>query len=256
MKKAFRLIILVAVVAAVGGIAYYVLSQQEAQNGRLAASGTIEATEIEVSAQTAARITSVAVSEGDRVKKGQMLVRLDYALLADQVKQAKAGISAARAALKATRDDGTNADIAAAKAQLRQANVAYQMAAVQLSYAAIKSPQAGIVLSVPVSAGENATPGTIVAVVGDLRTVRVDVFVPEAQLGLVKIGQAAKVGVDSYPGEDFDGKVTRIASQAEFTPGNIETKEQRVKQVFRTTVTLVNLGQKLKPGMPADVAFE
>lgn len=256
MKKSVGLIILIVIVAAVGGIAYYAWTQQSVKNGKLTASGTIEAIEVEISAQTAARIKTVAVSEGDNMRRGQLVARLDYALLADQVKQAKAGVTAARAALTATRIDGNYADVAAAEAQVRQANVTYQMARVQLSYAIVKSPLAGVVLSVPVSAGENATPGTILAVIGDLRKVHVDVFIPEAQLGLVKIGQVAKVGVDSYPGEAFTGKVTHISSQAEFTPGNIETKEQRVKQVFRTTVTLTNLGAKLKPGMPADVVFE
>lgn len=254
MKKALRLVIVVLVAAAIGGVAYVAFERQAEQQAPLAASGTVEATEVEISAQTAARVTSISVDEGDTVKKGQIIARLDRELLLDQVRQAKAGISAARAAVKATEDDGSNADIAAARAQLRQAVVAYEMARVQLSYATVKAPASGVVLSAPVNAGENATPGTVLAVVADLRTVHVRVYVPEARLGQITLNQKATLTTDG--GQSFDGKVTKIASEAEFTPGNIETKEQRVKQVFEVTITLPNSQRTLKPGMPGDVTFE
>lgn len=254
MRKALRFVIVIAVAAVVGGIAYYVFQQNQLSQGPLAASGTIEATEIEVSAQTAARITSVAVEEGGSVKKGHVVARLDRSLLIDQVKQAKAGISAARAAVRETKDVGSHADVAAAKAQLRQARVTYAMALTQLSFATATSPISGVVLSVPVNAGENATPGSTLAIIGDLSKVHVHVFIPEAQLGLIKLGEPATIAIDS--GQSFKGKVTNVASQAEFTPANVETKDQRVKLVFQVTVTLANPGRVLKPGMPAGVTFD
>ncbi|RJQ54975.1 MAG: HlyD family efflux transporter periplasmic adaptor subunit [Actinobacteria bacterium] len=255
MRKRIGIVVLLAVLAAAGGIGYYAYQQSVASRQPLSASGTVEADEVNVSAQTAARILAVGVSEGETIKKGRVIARLDNRLLVDQVRQAKAGISAASAAVRRTEDAGTRADVAAAAAQLRQAKLTYEMTLVQLGYALVRSPIPGTVLSVPATAGENATPGSTLAVVGDLATVQVRVFIPEAQLGLVKLGQRANAEVDSFPGETFAGKITQIASEAEFTPANVETKEQRVKQVFQVTVTLANPGMRLKPGMPADVTF-
>lgn len=254
MNKGLRLAIAIVLAASVGGIAYLIFQRESAKLGPLTASGTIEATDVEVSAQTAAKITSIGATEGQKVKKEKVIAYLDRRLLLDQARQAKDGVSAARAAVRATKSDGTSADVAAAKAQFRQAKVTYRMALVQLSYATIKSPLSGVVLSVPVNTGETAMPGTVLAVVADLRTVHVHVFVPEAQLGLIKLGQPAKFSTDAN--RSYAGKVSRIASEAEFTPSNIETKEQRVKQVFQVTIALPNPEGELKPGMPGDVTFE
>ncbi len=256
MNRRLAIVLLIVVIAGVAGLGYYAYQQTAISDQPLEASGTVEATEVNISAQTAARIQTIGVSEGSTVKKNKIMVRLDNRLLAGQVRQAKAAVSAARAAVSQTSESGTVADLAAAKAQSRQATVTYQMTLVQLGYALVRAPISGTVLSVPANAGENATPGSTLVVLGDLRTVHVHVFIPEPQLGLVRLNQKAKVSVDSFPGEAFEGKVTNIASEAEFTPANVETKEQRVKQVFQVTVTLANDQQKLKPGMPADVTFE
>ena len=77
-------------------------------------------------------------------------------------------------------------------------------------------------------------------------------FVTEADIGRLQLGQLARVYVDAYPGETFLGTVTYISSQAEFTPKNVQTREERAQLVFAVRVSLDNSDRRLKPGMPGD----
>lgn len=83
----------------------------------------------------------------------------------------------------------------------------------------------------------------------------VRVYVPESWLGRIKVGEEVRVNVDSWPGQDFKGVVEQINRQAEFTPRNVQTVEERVKQVFGIKIKLDNTGDKLRAGMSADVVF-
>jgi HlyD family secretion protein len=74
-------------------------------------------------------------------------------------------------------------------------------------------------------------------------------------MGRIALGDAARVSVNAYPGTTFPATVTKIASKAEFTPSNVQTKEDRSKLVFAVTVSVPNPDQRLKAGMPADVVF-
>jgi HlyD family secretion protein len=86
----------------------------------------------------------------------------------------------------------------------------------------------------------------------DLDRVTLTIYVPENQLGLVQLGQPVWVTVDAYPERRFEGTVSLIASEAEFTPKNVQTREERVNMVFAVEVKLPNGDHALKPGMPAD----
>jgi HlyD family secretion protein len=77
--------------------------------------------------------------------------------------------------------------------------------------------------------------------------------VNETKLGMIRLGQTAQVFTDTYPGKVYEGRITYIASEAEFTPKNVQTQEERVKLVFAVKVSVQNVGEELKPGMPADV---
>jgi HlyD family secretion protein len=81
-------------------------------------------------------------------------------------------------------------------------------------------------------------------------------YVSEKNLGKVKLGQTGAVTIDSFPGRKFTGKVTFISPEAEFTPKNIQTKEERVKLVYGVKVRIQNEEELLKPGMPADVSID
>jgi len=103
-----------------------------------------------------------------------------------------------------------------------------------------------------VSAGELAAPNFSLLTIADLDQVTLTVYVPENQIGLVKVGQTVHVNVDSFPERTFSGEVVHIASRAEFTPKNVQTKEERVSTVFAVKIGIPNPDHALKPGMPAD----
>jgi HlyD family secretion protein len=88
--------------------------------------------------------------------------------------------------------------------------------------------------------------------VGDLEHVWLRAYVDETDLGRVKVGQAAQVTADSYSNKVYEGRVSFIASQAEFTPKSVQTKKERVKLVYRIKITIANPEMELKAGMPAD----
>jgi HlyD family secretion protein len=100
--------------------------------------------------------------------------------------------------------------------------------------------------------GEVLAPGTTVVTVGDIDHPWLRGYVNETDLGKVKIGAKAKVTTDSYPGKVYQGRVTFISSEAEFTPKQIQTEQERVKLVYRIKIELDNPHRELKSNMPAD----
>jgi HlyD family secretion protein len=120
----------------------------------------------------------------------------------------------------------------------------------------VKSPIDGRVLTRTVERGERVEPGTPLFTLVDLDRLYVKIYVPEPSIGKVALGQEARVSVDAYPGRAFPARVSRVSQEAEFTPKNVETREERVKLVFAVEVALAeNPGGVLKPGMPADATI-
>jgi len=117
----------------------------------------------------------------------------------------------------------------------------------------ITAPVSGVVLRKNSEAGETVAAGAAVYSLGDLENPWIRVYVKEDKLGLVKLGQKAEVMTDSFPNKTYLGIVTMISSEAEFTPKNVQTQEERVKLVFALKVSVKNENGELKPGMPADV---
>jgi len=220
----------------------------------LSASGEVEAREYQVAAALAGRLTDVLVAEGDPVTKGQVVAKLDRTALTLQIQQAKQGVVAARATLKEAKDDGSQAEVTAARARLRQAEAAVDLARVQRDYATITAPRDGVVVSVTTNVGQNAAPGKTLLTIIDSADRFVRVFVPETRIGNVTVGQAVRMATDSSS-EVFDGTVTYIAAEAEFTPNNVQTAEQRVKLVYEVRVSVADDSGTLKAGMPVDVTF-
>ena len=142
--------------------------------------------------------------------------------------------------------------IEAAKARFKQAQATLQQLEAQYGYTVITSPLTGVVLIKNMEQGELANIGSPIVTIADLDNVWLRVYVPEPDIGKIKLGQDATVIVDSFPNKSFPGKVTEIASQAEFTPKNVQTKKERVNLVFGVKVSLSNPEHLLKPGMPAD----
>jgi HlyD family secretion protein len=246
--------ILLVLALAAGGYFWW-RSAQATESTGLSASGSVEAQQYQVASVIAGRVMKVAASEGDVVKQGQTLVVLDQSSLKLQVEQAEQGVKAARAALSNAKEDGTDADVTAARARLNQAEAAVDLAKIQLGYATVTAPHSGVVVTLTTNAGENAGPGRTLLTLSDPGDLFVRVFVPETQIGNVKIGQQASVTADSVS-EPYPGTVSFVASEAQFTPNNVETKDQRTKLVFEVRVRINDTSGALKAGMPVDVTFQ
>ena len=120
----------------------------------------------------------------------------------------------------------------------------------------VRSPIDGRVLTRTVERGERVEAGTPLFTLVDLDRLYVKIYVPEPSIGKVALGQEARVYVDAYPGRGFPARVSRVSQEAEFTPKNVETREERVKLVFAVEVALgENPDGVLKPGMPADAVI-
>ena len=146
--------------------------------------------------------------------------------------------------------------IRAARSRLEQTRQAVALAETRLGYASLTAPLSGIVLTEGVENGEYVVPGTPVVTVGDLLSVWLRAYINETDLGRVKIGQTVKVTTDTYPRKAYEGRLSFIAPQAEFTPKNVQTTQERVKLVYRIKVDIANPNQELKPGMPADAEIK
>lgn len=166
--------------------------------------------------------------------------------------QTQAGVLVAEAKLASVKAGPIPEEVAIAKTQVQQAEATLAHLEVQLGKLKLPAPRDGIITSRPAHPGELAMPGTTLINLGDLDEVTLTVFIPETQIGRIKIGQTGRVNVDAYPGETFEGSVTFIAPEAEFTPKNVQTEEERVNLVFAVKIRLDNPGHRLKPGMPAD----
>jgi HlyD family secretion protein len=162
-----------------------------------------------------------------------------------QVRQAAEGLILLRKGPRRERIDQARARRGEAEAALAQTKT-------RLGYATLLAPVAGLVMAKNIEPGEQVAAGTPVVTVGELDSVWVRAYINETDLGRVKVGQKARVTTDTWPGKAYDGIVTFISSEAEFTPKNVQTQKERVKLVYRVKITIPNPNMELKPGMPAD----
>ncbi|MEK6262198.1 MAG: HlyD family efflux transporter periplasmic adaptor subunit [Planctomycetota bacterium] len=143
-------------------------------------------------------------------------------------------------------------EVAEAEAATAAAEATKQAMRRQIEELVIKAPVDGTVEALELRPGDLVGANAPVISLMESSRLWVRAYVPENRLAL-KIGDAVAVTVDSFPGERFAGKITFISRQAEFTPGNVQTPEERSKQVFRIKVTLDEGRDRLRPGMAADV---
>jgi HlyD family secretion protein len=146
-------------------------------------------------------------------------------------------------------------DIDLGRAERTQAKANLELAKTRLGYAVIRSPVQGVVLSRPAEPGQVAAVGATVLVLGDLDNVWFEGWIPETDLAKVRYGQKATVTTDTYPGKQYPGWVSYVASKAEFTPKTVETYKERVTLVYRTKIRVDNPNHELKPGMPAEAVI-
>ena len=173
----------------------------------------------------------------------------------DVLALAQARLRTAEANLVAAGAGPTAEQLIVAQSQVDLAQAAVDVLKAQMDKLVISSPIDGIVLSRSTEPGEVAAPGSPLITLARLDDLTITVYIAEDRYGAINIGGAARVVVDSFPGEVFEARVIRIADQAEFTPRNVQTEEGRRNTVFAIELALDNPDGKLKPGMPADVEF-
>ncbi len=214
--------------------------------------------EIRQAEAVVARAEAEAKRLADDLKRQQALFdrevisrqRFDAAQAANDAAQAQ--LREGRAALALVREGPRRERIAQGRARLREAEAALREAETRLGYARLAAPTAGVVTAKHAEPGEQVNPGSPVVTVGDLASCWLRAYIPETELGRVKLGQKVRVTSDTYKGKSYEGTITFISPEAEFTPKNVQTEKERVKLVYRIKVTIPNPQQELKPGMPAD----
>jgi HlyD family secretion protein len=326
MKK--TLVIALAAAAVISATLLYQFSRRSGSNpGALKVSGNIEVTTVAVSFKVPGRVRERLVDEGELVKAGQPVARLDSADLAHEVAIRSAEAATARAVLRELEAGSRKEEIARAEAalaaleaearrsaddflrqkelyarqvipkqkfdaalaardaaqaqarqagetlalarkgprqeqidqgrsRLKEAEATLALAEERLGYALLTAPSAGLVIAKNIEPGEQVAVGSPVVTIGDITSPWLRAYIPETELGRVKVGQKARITTDTWPGKTYDGLVSFISPEAEFTPKNVQTEKERVKLVYRIKITIPNPAMELKPGMPADAEIE
>jgi RND family efflux transporter MFP subunit len=253
-----------------------------------AVSGTIEVDEVHVASRSAGRVEKIFAWEGDTLKANTPIVQLEASelkarrsLAAAQINTAQHDVEAQSAQLEFLKADAqrqqdllkrntvspseaeraTSAakaqekNIAAAKARVEQALAQLADMDAQIQEMKIVAPADSILEVLSVKVGDVLPANREVATLILPERLWVRVYVPEPWLGLIKLNETVRVRVDSYWGRDFSGVVEQINRKAEFTPRNVQTVEDRIKQVFGVKIRLENKEDALRAGMSADIFF-
>ncbi|GFE62305.1 efflux RND transporter periplasmic adaptor subunit [Geobacter sp. AOG2] len=205
-------------------------------------------------------------AEAERLKKDA--IRSEALFKRDVIPQkdldaARAGRDASAAAVREAEQHlkllriGPRPDaVRQAKSQVEAAEAGLALTETRLSQSMLSAPLSGLVLAKHAEQGEMLAVGAPVVTIGKMDDVWLRAYIPESEMGRVKVGQRARVTVDTWPGRLFEGTVSFISPEAEFTPKNVQTEKERVKLVYRIKITLSNPRMELKPGMPADAVIE
>jgi HlyD family secretion protein len=253
-----------------------------------AVSGTIEVDEVHVASRSPGRVEKIFAWEGDTLKPGDVIVQLEASemqarreLAAAQINTAKHDVEAQSAQLEfltaeaqrqqdllkrnavATSETeravsaakAQEKSIAAARARVEQAQAQLADMDAQIQEMKIVAPTDSILEVLSVKVGDVLPANREVATLILPQRLWVRVYVPEPWLGLIKLNDQVRVRVDSFPNRDFSGFVEQINRKAEFTPRNVQTVEDRIKQVFGVKVRLENKEDALRAGMSADIYF-
>jgi len=168
---------------------------------------------------------------------------------------AEAAVAVAEAELRDLLAGATAEELVVAQANVALAQAQWRLAQARLDRLTLRSPATGTVTMRMTNVGETALPGVTLLRVADLGEVTLTVYVPQTRLAEVSLGQPVDITVDSFPGRAFVGRVVHIADEAQFTPRNIATQEERVNTVYAVKIRLPNPEGLLKPGMAADAVF-
>lgn len=224
------------------GVAVWRVRQQNA----FADAGTVEVTEVHLASRLSAPIASLPFQEGDPVRVGDVVARLDAADLALAADNAEKDY---RRAL-ALRKKGSLSEEAFERLRFRRDD-----AAVRLSWAVVTSPLTGKVIRRVREPGEWVAPGQKILTVADPLSPFVMVYVPAPVMARRSVGERVTVLAPEL-NREFDGRVALIRSDAEFTPKNVQTRTERERLVFGVKVAIDNPDGALKAGMSVEVEWK
>ena len=266
------------------------LSLSACNSRKNAVSGTIEVDEAHVGPRSGGRVEKILAQEGERLHGGQVIVQLAAPelrarrdLAAAQIDTAIHNADAQAAQLDYMRDNATREkdllqrkvvspneaqqadsaaraqekNVEAARMQVSQMRAQLADIDAQLAEMQVTAPTDCVLEVLSVKVGDILVPpfNQEAATLLFTNHLWVRVYVPEPWLGKIKLGEQVRVRVDSFPGKDFFGEVEQINRQAEFTPRNVQTVEDRIKQVFGVKIRLPHNDDQLRAGMAADVYF-
>lgn len=180
----------------------------------------------------------------------------DRDLAATALKRTDASFKAAQQRYSQAEEGSRKEDITIARANLNEAGASLGLSRVNLTYATLHAPSNGVITVRQAELGEVVAPGTPVVTIADLDHIWLRAYIAETDLGRIHWGQEATITTDAYPGKQYHGRISFIASDAEFTPKSVQTYEERVTLVYRIKIDIDNPNHELKPGMPADARID
>lgn len=201
-----------------------------------------------------------AQSKAEESEQRMQAARERYDLLLagtrkEEVERARQRLAEAEAKLRQLKSGFRKEEVAQAKSEVEGARARVELIRTQLDETVIKAPVDAVVDVLDLEPGDLVGAGKPMATLLRVDSLWVRAYLPEAKLGFVKTGAKVRVRVDSFPNRDFAGIVRRVSRQAEFTPRNVQTWEERVLQVFQTEVVIDDPDHVLRPGMNADVTI-
>ncbi|MFH1878956.1 MAG: efflux RND transporter periplasmic adaptor subunit [Candidatus Omnitrophota bacterium] len=250
---------------------YNLVIGPEKMKGSIKVSGNVEATQVHVSFRVPGKISELFTDEGALVKKGCLLAALDTDELVKVRDEASAALKTAeyeylnaeddfvraqnlfaRGAISTQKRDEARTRSDTLRSRVEQMKASLALAETRLGFARLYAPLNGFITVKSSEAGEVVQAASTVFTISDLDDIWVTAYINERDLGRVRLNQDVRVKTDSYPGKTYKGNVSFISQEAEFTPKQIQTTEERVKLVYRIKIKLENRDMVFKPGMPAD----
>lgn len=203
-------------------------------------------------AQADLRLKQIDFGRADSLYKEDAVSAQSRDAAATALARAQANYRRARAAYSQALEGSRKEQIAINRANVAAARQNLDLARIEAGYTVLRAPEPGVILVRQAELGEVVAPGTPVVTLADLDRVWLRAYIGERDLAKVHWGQLVRVATDAYPGQSYRGRISFIASSAEFTPKTVQTQAERVTLVYRIKIDLENPRHDLKPGMPAD----
>ncbi|WP_273128426.1 HlyD family secretion protein [Bacillus weihaiensis] len=215
-------------------------------------SGLVEARKILIQSDKAGLLKDIHLEEGADVKEGDSLISLQTERIDLEIESAKAGVEIAKSKKEEADDMEDDQIIKQAENALKQAENQLAILELEKQKMSVVSPVKGMIQDIHITEGELANPGQTLVTIIDETEKTLKVYIAEQDFSLIEKGKEVSILTSAYPDKTFKGTIIHIATEAEFTPKNIQTKEERAKRVFAVTIDVSNI-KELKPGMTADV---